>query len=136
MQFANRIPLLFEGGADVDTRIAQLKIKWSSYEINHKKDQIGIFVSIVPTNIPFKGTGKEYTGDNIIKIQNPEFCEVFAVELLPVDASPPGEAERVAGRQGEQIEVAVSEHWNAQSSSVSYWVTVPTYLNVHTITDP
>lgn len=69
VRFANRIPLLFEGGADVATRVANSKIKWSSYKIDHKKDKIGVFVSIVSTKIPFKGTGKEYIGDDITEIQ-------------------------------------------------------------------
>lgn len=69
IRFANRIPLLFEGGADVATRVAQSKIKWSSYKIDHKKDKIGVFVSIVSTKVPFKGTGKEYIGDDITEIQ-------------------------------------------------------------------
>mmetsp|Transcript_27862 Transcript_27862/g.34397 ORF Transcript_27862/g.34397 Transcript_27862/m.34397 type:complete len:736 (+) Transcript_27862:127-2334(+) len=69
VRFANRIPLLFEAGSDVVTRVAQNKIKWSSYKIDHKKDKIGIFVSIVSTKIPFKGTGKEYIGDDITEIQ-------------------------------------------------------------------
>ena len=65
MRFANRIPLLFEGGADVSMRVANTKIKWSSYKIDHKRDKIGVFVSIVSTKIPYKGTGKEYIGDDI-----------------------------------------------------------------------
>ena len=69
VRFANRIPLLFEGGADVATRVAMNKIKWSSYKIDHKRDKIGVFVSIVSTKIPFKGTGKEYIGDDITEIQ-------------------------------------------------------------------
>ncbi|KAL9187886.1 hypothetical protein ACHAXT_006264 [Thalassiosira profunda] len=69
VRFANRIPLLFEGGADVATRVANSKIKWSSYKIDHKKDKLGVFVSIVSTKIPFKGTGKEYIGDDITEIQ-------------------------------------------------------------------
>jgi len=69
VRFANRIPLLFEGGADVATRVAQNKIKWSSYKIDHKRDKIGVFVSIVSTKVPFKGTGKEYIGDDITEIQ-------------------------------------------------------------------
>ena len=68
-RFSNRIPLLFEAGADVVTRVAQSKIKWSSYKIDHKRDKINVFVSIVSTKIPFKGTGKEYIGDDIIPIQ-------------------------------------------------------------------
>jgi DNA topoisomerase-6 subunit B len=68
VRFANRIPLLFEGGADVSTRVAQTKIKWSQYKIDHKRDKIGVFVSIVSTKIPYKGTGKEYIGDDITEI--------------------------------------------------------------------
>lgn len=67
-RFANRIPLLFEGGADVCTRVATNKIKWSSYKIDQKRDKIGVFVSIVSTKIPYKGTGKEYIGDDISEI--------------------------------------------------------------------
>lgn len=51
------------------TRVANSKIKWSSYKIDHKRDKIGVFVSIVSTKIPFKGTGKEYIGDDITEIQ-------------------------------------------------------------------
>jgi len=69
VRFANRIPLLFEGGADVATRVANSKIKWTSYKIDHKRDKIGVFVSIVSTKVPFKGTGKEYIGDDITEIQ-------------------------------------------------------------------
>ena len=54
---------------DVATRVANSKIKWSSYKIDHKRDKIGVFVSIVSTKIPFKGTGKEYIGDDITEIQ-------------------------------------------------------------------
>ena len=69
VRFANRIPLLFEGGADVATRVAQGKIRWSNYKIDHKRDRIGVFVSIVSTKIPFKGTSKEYIGDDATEIQ-------------------------------------------------------------------
>ena len=68
-RFANRIPLLFEGGSDVATRVANNKIKWSSYKIDHKRDRIGVFISIVSTKVPFKGTGKEYIGDDITELQ-------------------------------------------------------------------
>ncbi|XP_059429469.1 DNA topoisomerase 6 subunit B isoform X2 [Corylus avellana] len=67
-RFANRIPLLFEQGADVVTRTALKRINWSSYKINHTQDKIGVFVSVVSTKIPFKGTGKEYIGDDISEI--------------------------------------------------------------------
>lgn len=68
VRFANRIPLLFEAGADVCTRVATSKINWSSYKIDQKRDKIGVFVSIVSTKIPYKGTGKEYIGDDITDI--------------------------------------------------------------------
>ena len=69
VRFANRIPLLFEGGADVSTRVAQTKIRWANYKIDHKQHKIGIFVSIVSTKIPFKGTSKEYIGDDCTQVQ-------------------------------------------------------------------
>ncbi|KZV52333.1 DNA topoisomerase 6 subunit B, partial [Dorcoceras hygrometricum] len=67
-RFANRIPLLFEQGADVVTRTAIKRINWNTYKINQAQDKIGVFVSIVSTKIPFKGTGKEYIGDDINEI--------------------------------------------------------------------
>jgi DNA topoisomerase VI B subunit len=67
-RFANRIPLLFEQGADVVTRTAVKRINWNIYKINQAQDKIGVFVSIVSTKIPFKGTGKEYIGDDISEI--------------------------------------------------------------------
>lgn len=41
------------------------------------QDKIGVFVSIVSTKIPFKGTGKEYIGDDITEIAS-------AVKVLPI----------------------------------------------------
>ncbi|KAL9272640.1 DNA topoisomerase 6 subunit B-like protein [Drosera capensis] len=73
-RFANRIPLLFEQGADVVTRTALRRINWSSYKINQNQDKIGVFVSIVSTKIPFKGTGKEYIGDDISEIASAVKC--------------------------------------------------------------
>lgn len=61
-RFANRIPLLFEGGSDVITKTALKRINWAAYKINHSSDRVGVFVSIVSTKIPFKGAGKEYIG--------------------------------------------------------------------------
>lgn len=68
-RFANRIPLLFEVGADVVTQVATKRINWSSYHIKQDSDRIGVFVSIVSTRIPFKGTSKEYIGDDVIEMQ-------------------------------------------------------------------
>ncbi|GBG80562.1 hypothetical protein CBR_g31022 [Chara braunii] len=69
-RFANRIPLLFEAGGDVITRTALKRISWANYKINQTQDKIGVFVSIVSTKIPFKGTGKEYIGDDITELQS------------------------------------------------------------------
>lgn len=57
-RFANRIPLLFEGGTDVCTTVAE-SLNWSSYKINPKEDKLSVFVSIVSTKVPFRGTSKE-----------------------------------------------------------------------------
>jgi DNA topoisomerase-6 subunit B len=69
-RFANRIPLLFETGADVVTQVAMKKIRWDSYLLDPKKDSIGVFVSVVSTKIPFKGTSKEYIGEDVLEIQH------------------------------------------------------------------
>lgn len=66
-RFANRIPLLFEGGNDVVTRCVQ-RLNWGAYKIDKNNDKIGVFVSIVSTKIPFKGTSKEYIGDENTEI--------------------------------------------------------------------
>jgi DNA topoisomerase VI B subunit len=68
-RFANRIPLLFEVGADVVTQVATKRINWSNYHIKQDSDRIGVFVSIVSTRIPFKGTSKEYIGDDVTEMQ-------------------------------------------------------------------
>lgn len=92
VRFANRIPLLFEGGADVSTRVATKKINWSSYKIDQKRDRIGVFVSIVSTKIPYKGTGKEYIGDDITEISVSvkkalqQCCQQLRVHLLKRNA--------------------------------------------------
>ncbi|CAN6440368.1 unnamed protein product [Victoria cruziana] len=48
--------------------VATYASSWNSYKINQAQDKIGVFVSIVSTKIPFKGTGKEYIGDDIDEI--------------------------------------------------------------------
>lgn len=42
---------------------------WTAYKISKKDDRIGIFCSLVSTKVPFKGTGKEYIGDDILEIK-------------------------------------------------------------------
>lgn len=63
-RFANRIPLLFEAGNDVVSKTARDSIRWNNYKISPTTDRIGVICSIVSTKIPFKGTGKEYIGDD------------------------------------------------------------------------
>ena len=41
-----------------------LVFRWSLYKVNPRTDRISVFVSIVSTKIPFKGTSKEYIGDD------------------------------------------------------------------------
>ncbi|XP_071913341.1 DNA topoisomerase 6 subunit B-like isoform X2 [Coffea arabica] len=48
--------------------VEKMLSNWNSYKINQVQDKIGVFVSIVSTKIPFKGTGKEYIGDDISEI--------------------------------------------------------------------
>lgn len=64
-RFANRIPLLFEGGSDVITKTATKRINWASYKINQSSDKVGVWVSVVSTKIPYKGAGKEYIADDM-----------------------------------------------------------------------
>ena len=35
-RFANRIPLLFEGGSDVATKVANTDVKWNNYKLKSK----------------------------------------------------------------------------------------------------
>ena len=68
-RFANRIPLLFEAGGDVSSKVVNKGIDWKSYGVDKEQHKLEIFVSIVSTKIPFKGTGKEYIGDDIDPIK-------------------------------------------------------------------
>jgi len=87
-RFANRIPLLFEGGADVATVVSKKRINWGNYKIRQNQDKIGVFVSLVSTKVPFKGTGKEYIGDDIPEVKQAvkraieKCCVQLKVKLL------------------------------------------------------
>ena len=63
-RFANRIPLLFEPGSDVVTKQA-LDMDWGRYKIDKGTAKVGIFVSVVSTRIPFRGTGKEHIAEDV-----------------------------------------------------------------------
>lgn len=49
--------------------MSKRRINWSSYKIRQNQDKVGVFVSLVSTKVPFKGTGKEYIGDDIPEVQ-------------------------------------------------------------------
>lgn len=55
---------------------------WGSYKINQTQDKIGVFVSIVSTKIPFKGTGKEYIGDDISEIASAVKVDIFILTII------------------------------------------------------
>ena len=63
-RYANRIPLLFEGSNDVVAVVCNKHVRWAAYRIKINTDRIGVFVSIVSSKVPFKGTSKEYIGDD------------------------------------------------------------------------
>ena len=42
-RYANRIPLLFEGGSDVITKTALRRINWSAYKINQATDKVCVW---------------------------------------------------------------------------------------------
>ena len=63
-RFANRIPLLFEPGSDVVSKQAQ-EVDWGRYKIDKSSARIGVFVSVVSTRVPFRGTGKEHIAEEV-----------------------------------------------------------------------
>ena len=66
-RFANRIPLLFEAGSDVIVKQAA-DIDWGRYRVDKATAKIGVFVSLVSTRIPFRGTGKEHIAEDVTEI--------------------------------------------------------------------
>lgn len=100
-RFANRIPLLFEGGNDVVTRTALKRINWAVYKINPATDRVGVFCSIVSTRIPFKGTGKEYIADDAEALQRSVRKAIMAcgVQLRAKLARKAAARERAARRR-------------------------------------
>ena len=51
------------------SQVSKKRINWGSYKIDKNKNKVGVFVSLVSTKVPFKGTGKEYIGDDIPEVQ-------------------------------------------------------------------
>jgi len=68
-RFANRIPMLFQPGADVSYKTANQRIKWKQYRMDKLHHKIGVYVSIVSTKIPYGGPNKEYIGDENESLQ-------------------------------------------------------------------
>lgn len=60
-RYANKIPLLFDEGADVSTKVLN-NINWSAYK-RPGDSPIGLFIHIASTKIPFKTVGKEAIAD-------------------------------------------------------------------------
>ena len=61
LRFANRIPLLYDEGADVSSKIIN-SIDWSVYKVKFPT-QLAIVVHVCSTKLPFKGVGKEAIAD-------------------------------------------------------------------------
>ena len=68
-RFANRIPMLFQPGADVSFKTANQRIPWKSYRMDKNNQKIGVYISIVSTKIPYGGPNKEYIGDEDESLQ-------------------------------------------------------------------
>ena len=60
-RYANKIPLLFDEGSDVSSKVLN-NINFSSYKRLTDKP-LGIFIHVVSTKVPFKSVGKEAIAD-------------------------------------------------------------------------
>ncbi len=62
LRYANKIPLLYDEGSDVTTRIVKEEINWDNYLVKLPAP-IVVLVHLCSTKIPFKGVGKESIAD-------------------------------------------------------------------------
>ncbi|MHA2406757.1 MAG: DNA topoisomerase VI subunit B [Candidatus Ranarchaeia archaeon] len=60
-RFANRIPLLFDGGSDLSTKVIN-DFNWKQYKITQDVP-VALITHICSTKIPFKTVGKEFIAD-------------------------------------------------------------------------
>lgn len=60
-RFANRIPLLYDEGVDVSTKVLQ-RIDWKTYRVEFPAP-LAIVTHVCSTKVPFKGVGKEAVAD-------------------------------------------------------------------------
>jgi len=61
LRFANKIPLLYDEGADISRKIVE-NIDWSLYKVKFPAP-LAVVVHVCSTKIPFKGVGKEAIAD-------------------------------------------------------------------------
>ncbi|RLE78822.1 MAG: DNA topoisomerase VI subunit B, partial [Thermoprotei archaeon] len=61
LRFANRIPLLYDEGADVSKKVIN-SIDWNIYKIKFPAP-LAIVTHVCSTKVPFKGVGKEAIAD-------------------------------------------------------------------------
>ncbi|MCS7104521.1 MAG: DNA topoisomerase VI subunit B [Thermofilaceae archaeon] len=61
LRFANRIPLLYDEGVDVSTKVLG-KIDWKTYKIDFPSP-LAVVTHVCSTKVPFKGVGKEAVAD-------------------------------------------------------------------------
>ncbi len=60
-RYANKIPLLYDEGADVSRKVVD-RIDWSHYGVNFPAPLV-VLVHICSTKVPYKGVGKESIAD-------------------------------------------------------------------------
>jgi DNA topoisomerase-6 subunit B len=60
-RFANKIPLLYDEGSDVSTKVIR-ELNLKNYGLRNE-DPLSFFVHICSTKIPYKTVGKEYIGN-------------------------------------------------------------------------
>ncbi|MEM0024164.1 MAG: DNA topoisomerase VI subunit B [Thermofilaceae archaeon] len=62
LRFANKIPLLYDEGVDVSTKVVRDKIDWRIYKVEFPAP-LAIVTHVCSTKVPFKGVGKEAVAD-------------------------------------------------------------------------
>jgi len=60
-RFANKIPLLYDEGADVSRKVVD-EIDWNNYKVKFPAP-LAVLVHVCSTKLPFKGVGKEAIAD-------------------------------------------------------------------------
>ncbi|MBM1154801.1 DNA topoisomerase VI subunit B [archaeon] len=63
LRFANKMPLLYDEGADVVWKVVSERINWRRYGIDPDADPIVVVTHICSTRIPYRSVGKEAVAD-------------------------------------------------------------------------